>query len=79
MMSGKAVSRAVRGHLLVDAALCAMVTAEIYGTTPQQTPTCERTDTDQADSIQTANPQNEPPPTFRLKQTSIVFNRTSLT
>ncbi|KAH3770247.1 hypothetical protein DPMN_171531 [Dreissena polymorpha] len=62
MMSGKAVSRAVRGHLLVDAALCAMVTAEIYGTTPQQMATCERTDTDQADLIQTANPQNEPPP-----------------
>ncbi|KAH3865305.1 hypothetical protein DPMN_028344 [Dreissena polymorpha] len=62
IMSGKTVSRAVRGHLLVDAALSAMVTAEIYGTTPQQTATYERTDTDKADSIQAANSQNEPPP-----------------
>ncbi|KAH3733247.1 hypothetical protein DPMN_039672 [Dreissena polymorpha] len=50
-MGGNAVSRAVRGYLLVDAALIAMVTAEMYGTTPQQTATCERTDNDQADSI----------------------------
>ncbi|KAH3865446.1 hypothetical protein DPMN_028485 [Dreissena polymorpha] len=62
IMSGKAVPRAVRGHLIVDAALSAMVTAEIYGTTPQQTATCERTDTNKADSIKAANPQNEPPP-----------------
>ncbi|KAH3878585.1 hypothetical protein DPMN_002482 [Dreissena polymorpha] len=60
-MSVKAVSRAVRGNLLVDAALSAMVTAETYGTTPQQTATCERNDTDKADSIQAANPQKEPP------------------
>ncbi|KAH3865692.1 hypothetical protein DPMN_028734 [Dreissena polymorpha] len=62
IMSGKTVSRAVRGHLLVDAALSAMVTVKIYGTTPQQTATYEHTDTDKADSIQAANSQNEPPP-----------------
>ena len=30
MLSGKAISRAVRGHLLVDAALNTMLVADLY-------------------------------------------------
>ena len=45
MLSGKAISRAVRGHLLIDAALNTMLSAEVFRCKPKQICVEEEDDT----------------------------------